>query len=125
MKRLIPACILAFFITILCIFAYFVTENRCEDAERALNFCETALKKGDVDVGEKAVRFAELWEDSGCILSAFTAHGILDEISYSAARLCGFAESGENAQALAECAEIRQFLKQLYEEQRFGKESFY
>lgn len=125
MKRLIPACVLAVLLTLLCIVAYSVTENRCEKTKQALDFCETAFKTGDTAAGEKALQFANYWENTQRILSVFTAHDLLDKISYSAARLRGFADAGQGAQALAECAEIRQFLKQLYEEQRLDITSFY
>lgn len=125
MKRLIPACILAVVLTLLCIIAYSVTKNECEDTKRLLGFCETAFKTGDISANAKAQEFVHHWEKTQRMLSVFTAHDILDKISYSAARICGFADAGQGESALAECAEIRQFLKQLYEEQSLDIASFY
>ena len=125
MKRLIPACILAVLLTILCIIAYSVTKNRCNDARRAIEFCETAFKTGDVSAADRAREFADSWEKTRKTLAVFTPHDLLDKISYSAARLCGFADAGQGALALSECAEIRQVLEQLYEEQHLDFESFY
>lgn len=125
MKRLIPACVLALLLTVLCIVAYSVTKNRCDDTKRALEFCETAFKTGDTSAVDRAQEFVHYWEKNQKVLAVFTAHDLLDKISYSAARLCGYADAGQGGMALAECAEIRQFLDQLYEEQHLDTECFY
>lgn len=124
MKRLIPACILAILLTVICIVAYAVTRSSCDDTERMLDFCESAFTSGEVDAARTAADdFGNHWRRTKRVLAVFTGHYLLDNVSYSAARMSGFAQSGQDGAALAECAQIREYLIQLLEEQ--GIESAY
>lgn len=126
MKRLIPASILAVVLAVLCIAAYAVTRSGCEKTIQKLNECEQACLDGDTDAAVAAAdSFRDSWKETKRLISAFSAHDLLDKISYSAARISGYAQAGHGAAALAECEEIRQYLAQLTHEQKLCVECFY
>ncbi len=122
MKRLIPAVILAVFLAVMCVTAYTVTAEKCEETRAFLKKCETADVK---ELQNTVDRLYESWNSTSRLLSVFTSHDLLDEVSYCTAYMRGFALSGKTEEVRALCLKTRQYLSQLEAEQRFCIECFY
>lgn len=126
MRRLIPAAVLSVFLIVSGTLGFFITKNSCQKTNRLVELCEQSLSTQEKEEIEYAVeKLYNDWDKTSRLLAVFSAHDIIDKISYKTARIKGACVSGQYGEMVTEFAEIRRYLIQLEDEQKFGLECFY
>ncbi len=126
MKRLIPATIILFVIIIMCIICNISVCRLIKSSEEEILKCEMLYSENDFEKAyDTAVKFKKKWINYAKIISAYSNHCPLDDISDLAAVLPEAIKYKNDFELKSVISRIRVTLDIIHEEQSFTLASLY
>lgn len=126
MKRLILAAVLLLLIVTVCFLGGFTVLRTVKDFKNEIENCEQFYIEGNLSAAKKSAEdFKKQWHKSEKIISVFTNHRPLDDISILAATLCEAANENNDFEFFSAIEGIKTKLQLIYREESFNSENMY
>lgn len=126
MKRLIPATVLLILIVIICTVSDITICRKVKNAKEEITKCEQLYQNSEFEKAEKsAIEFKKHWLKTSKIVSAYSNHCPLDDISVLSAILPEAIKAKDDFEFYSTVSQIKTALYTLYREQHFTIESLY
>lgn len=126
MKRLIPATVLLAIIIIICVVSNYTANKAIKNAKSEINKCEQLYKASEFDKAKDcAKKFRKGWIKSNKIVSAYTNHCPLDDITKLSGILPAAIKEKDDFQFYSSISQIKTALDIIYEEQSLTLQSLY
>lgn len=126
MRRIAVAIGLFVFIIVTIFSGNLIVKKQCEDIKEEIESVKVYIKKSEnSNANEKIDDIKKLWHSKKAIISIFSNHEPLDEITVCINELECASEIKDNDRAMLVSAEIIAYIDRITEEQRIHTESFF
>lgn len=126
MRRILVAALLFVFIITTIFSGNLIVKKQCEAVKKEIEIVKGYINKSEnLTANEKIKDIKDLWHKKKAIISIFSNHEPLDEITVCINELECAAEIKDNARAMLVSAEIIAYIDRITEEQRIHTESFF
>lgn len=126
MRRIVAAIILTLFIAVSILVSNIVINKQCEILKTDIATVENDISKDNFDKAiDEIDKIKNVWHKRKAILSVFSNHGPLDEITIVIEQLNTTVRNNDKSMSLVKCAQISAFIGRIIEEQRIHVESFF
>ncbi|MBE6733364.1 MAG: DUF4363 family protein [Ruminococcaceae bacterium] len=126
MKRIIAAIILCIFVVSVLIVGNIVINNQCDGLKKDINELKSDIFSDKTEeANQKIKNINDLWESRKTVMSIFSNHSPLDNITIALSELTLAIEVNDKNISLVKCGEISALISRITEEQRIHAESFF
>lgn len=126
MKRIVAAVALLAFIFVVLIIGNFVINRECDYLKVDIDELKKQIMTENTEKAkEKISDINSLWEKRKTVMSIFSNHSPLDNITIALSELTVAIEANDKNYSLVKCGEISALVGRIKEEQRIHAESFF
>lgn len=119
MKRFYTACVIVLVLTVLCIIATLVVNDKMDEFEKRIDYIEELDDTNPEESYKTAQECEEDFHKEEALLALFVNHEKLDELKKRLAKMRAYSKQKDFSYLLSECAETEMIIEDITEDQKF------